>query len=587
MADSIFGGSEVIKNPVGPIEPIPLQYLNEGFASEEQNTKNSLADIQSKVNFLNMTPASAGDAKVFEQAKQAMMDRLQNVDISNLSTPQNKGQINDIISSVTNNPAVMASAQRSATVASMKREKDIAESKGQNYYNTGWDDYLDYNKQGLFIQNKQFTSDGAIAPDYDKDSKSVLDGVTQTVKRIQHPDGTIEEINSKSPEDIAAAWQERFDNDPKYQKLHQYQFARATKDVNWGVDGENYRTNFENEAQQSLAMQKRLLGTLNPNTREYMEAQARADNAQKTIGELQAIKGSGNIGNSLKQQQFQEYQRNEALKLGLSHDYVQQGDIKYNQIKMEQIKAGYEMQKMYNEKLYQAQLNNGDINETTGHLNIGGEGNIPSKSETKDFGNGVMLPYQDIVNGLNSHDPEKIKGMAESLVATKPSAFGLTGYMKQFPYDIESDGNNVYIIPKMSYTDKDGNRVSGQDADRNSPNTIKKSIGEFEAISGELDPKLRQGSAIYHKKELNTPIPYPTDQNLYFPSITSGMNNITNSPQLKEGQTYSDIPQGIVPNYKQINGKLIPMPTTREELDKIPAGTDIFINGKVIPRPKK
>ncbi len=233
MADNIF--SDVVRNPMGPIEPIPLQYLAQGLGTQEADSRAQQSKYQDEIgSILNITPISQGDAEVLQKAKNAMNQGLKDVDISDLHNPQNRSRINSIISSITNNPDVMAVAQRSATFRKMKDEKDKAESAGKEYINPGYEDAINYSKQGLFIKNKQFTSDGFIAKDVPKFFSEIEATVGDKSEwRTDPVTGERYLATYKDKGEVETALRFAIQSDPIIAKQLHHQFNQNFGDVDW------------------------------------------------------------------------------------------------------------------------------------------------------------------------------------------------------------------------------------------------------------------------------------------------------------------------------------------------------------------
>lgn len=166
--------------------PIPLEALRMGFASQEAYTEKNMQESKDAAsNFFNL-PSYGPDVAVMQQAKQAFQNATKGISTANFSDPQTSSKINSIISQITQNPEVQAAVSRGTTYQRMVKEKERAEAAGKEYINPGWDDAQKYYSGNNFIKNKQFSSDGWIAPDIAKGMNEALKDAIDT-KRVYDP----------------------------------------------------------------------------------------------------------------------------------------------------------------------------------------------------------------------------------------------------------------------------------------------------------------------------------------------------------------------------------------------------------------
>ena len=569
MADSIFGDSPV-RNSQGPIEPIPLQYLMQGLQQQESDAKTQQSKYQDEIgSVLNITPVSQGDAEVLQKAKDAMQQGLAGVDISDLHNPQNRSKIDNIISSVTNNPDVMTVAQRSATFSKMKAEKDKAESTGKEYINPGYEDAIKYQQQGLYIKNKQFTSDGFIAKDVPKFFSEIEKNVGEKTEWKTDPvTGQRYLATYKDKQDILNALHYGIQSDPTIQKQLQHQFNQNFDGVDWNNAGKEKATTDYNRAVDLVDNANARLASLTPGTPDYLAVKTELDSHKAdTVKFHEMATNNAYTGAAIKSKYESDYYNDQLDKFAEASSHMKYGEQHLG----EKEKLAIEHSNRMAEESIRVNAENQRNQVTTG----GSEGQLIND-------NGV----------LRVATPEEVAA-GKTLPSTKSSVLHVGGspLLGDFTTDelhksIQS-GKTDYVMELLNKAKIPNPKKMGTEFNKAEllpngdikvwteyPNATTKVIDKDKTILSEKEvaslvagksPKQQEVVKNYYKQQDNTPIPIPrTDK------------------ELREEQTYTGL-DGKPWKYTKVAGKLdmVPIIKATDDPTKLTSGKAYYLNNKV------
>ena len=296
--------------------PIPLEALRMGFASQEAFQEKNLQESKDATsNFFNL-PAFGQDAQVLSQAKQAFLDATKGVSTTNFADPQTASKINGIISQITSNPDVQAAVSRGTTYQRMQKEKEKAEAAGKEYINPGWDDAQSYYNSGKYIRNKQFNSDGFIAPDVAKGMSEALKDAVDT-KRVYDPTtGEYVLTESMNKDKAGLVVRNYLANTPNAMKTFNYNLDKQLSSTDWDHAAKDRIVDDYNKNEELIAnATTRLHTSTDPTERQILTDELNQHLGYRAkLAKINSLQGTGEMVKS----QYKDYLQNKQL-----NDYVE------------------------------------------------------------------------------------------------------------------------------------------------------------------------------------------------------------------------------------------------------------------------
>lgn len=433
--------SQVVQ-PVSFVEPIPLNMLATGLQAQERNAQSNIANIQNSMQKIAGIPAYGKDAEVLAQKMNSALENVNKLSQSaDLSDPRVASQLQSYIVSMGNDPDILAIAKRgNLYTQEAKRQQDALE-KGKTYISPILDGLTDYYNKGTYYRNPEGLtySQGFLAPEVTQWQKAAKELTPVKKKWEILPNGERMQVEYQDPNDLASNYLDIVKNSPNGMRYMEYMFDKQHVGVDWDLEGVNKISDDINKL--TNAKYEAILMGQDPSV------------FDQQIGRLQKIQESGLTGQNIKESYFNNYIIDQASTFADAHDYVNQGDVKLDELekmriehsqRLQEINAqalkegaalkGYSLQEVLSnpakaqEAMEAKKLYDMDVFSEKQRINL--ENRLKLKESTKGIGgikdsdpitytntNGetVTLQYKDMRKQLESGAADEVKEMIASI----------------------------------------------------------------------------------------------------------------------------------------------------------------------------
>jgi hypothetical protein len=312
------------------VEPIPFDIYQRGQAQKSSDTKQAMSSLDSYVQQIQGIPAIGADAEVLQKKLEEVRQNLSKVALGNIASPQAQNQINSYLSQVSNDTDILAISQRGYAVQNELKAKKDAEEKGRTYVSPLLRQAEKYINDGVYKTDTRFNKQGFIAPDLIKFQEAAQKMAPKQKIWKTLPNGERMQIETQTKEDLANTYYNLIGQDPNGQKYLDDQFEVNHEDVDWEQHGNEQIQDDLYKLQQA----------------KYEAAQMgySTETFDNQINRLTKLSQSGVTGNSLKQQYKDNYIKDFVNTWADGVDYVQQGDIKLDELDKMRIEHAYKQQ---------------------------------------------------------------------------------------------------------------------------------------------------------------------------------------------------------------------------------------------------
>lgn len=237
--------SEVTRNAPRFTEPLSENTLVRGSMFQEDLAQQSKQNFQANIDpIFNIRAMSPADEKILRQKQQELQDALGSINMSQLSNPQTKGQINSIINQFKNDPDILSVATRSAQISKEQKAKQEAEEKGLPYYSRALEEGNEYSNSGVYLRDKRFSNQGFVGVNLSKARNEALKEVP--TEQYLGKDGFYHKrYNQKALEEGLNT----FYADPRIKKQLLYDIEDKYRDRNWEDEAVNELMSYRDVAQ--------------------------------------------------------------------------------------------------------------------------------------------------------------------------------------------------------------------------------------------------------------------------------------------------------------------------------------------------
>lgn len=384
--------STLITNAPKFVDPLSENTLVRGSMLAEQNAQLAKNETQANIDpIFNIKPVSLADEKVLRQKQDELKSALGNINMSQLSNPQTKGQINSIINQFKNDQDILGIATRSAQANKILEAKKEADAKGQTYIDDGLEDMQKYTQDGVYLRDKRFNSNGFIAPDVTKELDEIAKN-TPEVETWKTRGGYDDSFKEKSQSALYNKYITHFTQDPKLAQYYNHLAEKRASQVNLD-DVVNNPTS--------------QIATLFPHLDPTSQQQAIA-----TMQQLQSMKDNPYYQGLAKQKLKEDIIKDEAAKAAEAYHTISQTGHKANEFA---IKAQEHTNRQL-EDMYKAKLEAGLITDPSTGKPIPGKAEIAGetallKAKAKDGTSSPVHISNDVHNfheNLQQKNPENI-----------------------------------------------------------------------------------------------------------------------------------------------------------------------------------
>ncbi len=233
--------SQIVSPPVWQA-PVSEDTLIKGALLGEQNIQQSRQATQEGIDrIFNIQAISPQDEEVLAKRQQELQESLSGINMSALSNPQTKSQINAIINRFSTDPDILAVATRSKQYFNELATKKDYESKGKQYVSPLLRQAQKYIDEGVYKTDTRFNKSGFVAPD-NKELDESLKAVPEFENWIKN--GAYDDhLKGKATGALATKAYQLFTSNPQWQALHNDNFEQqmegfdVTEVVNQGIEG--------------------------------------------------------------------------------------------------------------------------------------------------------------------------------------------------------------------------------------------------------------------------------------------------------------------------------------------------------------
>lgn len=338
--------------PAEYIDPIDLNIYAQGQARNQQRAEQNLQLIQNQVDNILSIPAYGKDKEKLQEIAQGLKQRLSSFNLSNLNNLGTFSKIKDTINHVSNDPDVLAIAERGYNYKNMLDEKKEFEKRGKTYVNRGLNNLNNYYQSGTYLREVPFGNDGYAAPESGKYMEEVKKSVRPDKKQVQNADGTYQMVEYYEPKKLKEAFTSLLSQDPNWQKYQRDSFEEAYSNVDMNTKAkEDYtaliQTNLINLQKLDEIINNPKLSNAQKSV--YLDY---ADSLKSEIDRANQVLNNPYSGEAYKRELFQKQIDSEINKMVDALQFHSEGESKMNEaVKLNlQFAHDYEMIKRQEQK---------------------------------------------------------------------------------------------------------------------------------------------------------------------------------------------------------------------------------------------
>lgn len=351
--------------------PLSEDTLMRGAIFAENNAQEAQKEIQGSIdNFFRIQAIAPQDEKVLRQRQAEFEQALSGVNISDLSNPNTKAQLNQIVSKFSNDPDILGIAQRSAAVQKEQALQREYELKGKSYVSPLLRQASKYIQGGNYYRDQKFNEQGFVAPD-NKDISEWAKSTPEFEKWVKN--GAYDDhLKGKAMSSLQSNILQGFKNTPQWQKLHTDNFEQL-------IDGQDLTSYLDAPSETVAQLFPHLPDSIRPQ-------------AEKYISDLQSLKGNPYAPSIMKNRLQELYLQDQAYQAAQAYAYTNTIDHRVNDL----YKSATDFQEAKDLELYKRQLDAGLID------------GIPAKQTKSLQGmNPVIKKFyeESIKRGVNVIDP--------------------------------------------------------------------------------------------------------------------------------------------------------------------------------------
>lgn len=468
--------------------------------------------------------APGKDGEILAQKSQEVQAAIKELAKFGLDKPEIQGRINNLISSMSNDPDVLGITQRVGSYQKELENKKAAEAKGERYISPIIDQGDEYYSSGVYKRDTRFNQSGWLDPNVEKMKTEALKNV-KVVKKQTLVNGVYKETEEYDPEQLQAALSNVYNN-PLVQKTMDYQFDRKYKDFDFATEGVNKVSSVFNEAEIQKENAYSVLQKSKKGSVEYQKALEDYSEAEGFINKYAPLlQNPGKFGEDLKRQYKQDEINSQIKNDIIGSQFSSESAIKESQFALNNQK--YEQDKQL--KLFEAQTELFEGLTQEEQEKVIKQGNFNGVN----LANAATKIQENKRKNAEAANPN-ITQRSENLVGYVREGVVKTGKEKK---DVETAvKQNIDAFKKSGFTnikgiekvtmDENGDYVV--DFDRVSMNQLNLPIGVKNNIMGdevkftkeEMAKILEVGQGVRKVEELQDPIPKPTEQNYTNPNDT-------------------------------------------------------------------
>jgi len=245
-----FGPYTTPVQPAPFVDPLDLNMYAKGMAYKQQLAEENLKKFTDKFSSAFNLPAYGVDAQQLSKLEQDFKNKLDSLNLSDLSNMSTASQMNGLINQYTSGATkegkdLMAIAKRGSFYQNEAKKQQEAEEKGLPYYSRGFEQLQNYyNGEEFFTDPKDLSlSSGFIGVNLSKERNEALKNVP---KEKYLKNGRYYERYNQDALNEAL---NMFYTDKRVQKQIQYDVEEKWKDKDWESEGINQISSYKQEAQ--------------------------------------------------------------------------------------------------------------------------------------------------------------------------------------------------------------------------------------------------------------------------------------------------------------------------------------------------
>lgn len=280
------------------------------------------------------------DAEVLSQLHNNFQKEIDQLSQGSFSDPANISKINTVIGRYTNDPDLMAVSKRINLYNSELKRQQEAEEKGEPFTSPIIETLNTYYSGSNYYRNPKDVnlSRGWTSPPLQKWMKESREAVKKRI--LDTKTGEVKEV--VDPTEARDYFMQLASSDPRFLKQLQWDYQKATKNLDWNTEGQKYISEKIEEKRAAINQAKI-----------YGDAEAELL-ATKELIRLQKMADPKLVGDELNNQYFNSWFNNEMDKIGYSMDVTSFVDYKRDPVYMENLKTKNNITEAYMKEYIQA-----------------------------------------------------------------------------------------------------------------------------------------------------------------------------------------------------------------------------------------
>lgn len=313
--------------------------------------------------------APGKDGEILAQKSQEVQAAIKELAKFGLDKPEVRGRINNLISSMSNDPDVLGITQRVGSYQKELENKKAAEAKGEKFTSPLLKQAEDYYNSGVYLKDTRFNRSGWITPNDAKSMKSAKELVEKKKGWRENPDGTREEYEYYDPADLKAALTQVYNSDPNYEKELSYQFEEQTKDINWDDYSKEENATIAQEARNTMMLAESLYNSAKDEATRQ-KALERYTEASKNYSLYADAYDNPSSAEEIRQNYYNDF-KNRRLQMSISAmDAEQRKPIAMNEIKKAQMELSNDIAKDREKQILELEIASGISRNTPNFFSV-------------------------------------------------------------------------------------------------------------------------------------------------------------------------------------------------------------------------
>lgn len=295
---AISPNSQIVQ-PTEYIQPIPFEVLAMGYKANEERLQKRDENFNNRINTLFKIPSLPGkDTEVKNKILSEAMQKIQEF-AKNPLDKKAENQLNNYITSISNNPSLLNIATRASQVGKWQEEEKQLSLKGQKYFNKGLFEAQRYIQSGVYSDNQRFSDIGGVAPDEAKILEQVKKIATAKAE-LSQKNGlniTTKEILEK---DGRAIYNQIANSDPNYRTYYKVMWEEQNLDKTPEQLFDNYITPlvYEAESYRNNLVQKYSFAKNDVDRAKIVQE---ISNIDSQLSQYSQLRGNPNAANQIKE----------------------------------------------------------------------------------------------------------------------------------------------------------------------------------------------------------------------------------------------------------------------------------------------